>query len=66
MFAVNCPTCGGTRLVTNSQITAIQNTGKGIRVHFRCVCGLDGIWITGRHAAASAVVWAADSEEVAA
>jgi hypothetical protein len=40
MFAVDCPTCGGNRLVTTRQITALHNSETGIRVFFTCVCGL--------------------------
>jgi hypothetical protein len=61
MFVVDCPTCGGTRLVTSRQITAIENGHVGIRVHFTCVCGLDGVWITGRGATTRTVVWAVDA-----
>jgi hypothetical protein len=35
-------------------------------VHFTCVCGLDGIWITGRNTIAHAVVWAIGPDEEAA
>jgi hypothetical protein len=57
MFAVDCPTCGSRRLVTPQRIVAIQNADDGIRVYFTCVCGVVGLWISGRTASRPGVYW---------
>ena len=57
MFAIDCPTCGGRRLVLTKQITAIRNAGTGIHVHFTCSCGVRGVWVTGRKAVTPEVLW---------
>jgi len=57
MFAVNCPTCGGRRLITPRRIVAIHNADDGIRVYFTCVCGVVGVWVSGRTATRPGVFW---------
>ena len=57
MFVIDCPTCGGRRLVLTKQITAIRNAGTGIHVHFTCSCGVRGVWVTGRKAVTPGVLW---------
>ena len=48
MFAIDCP-CHGRRVLLNlSDIERIDNTSRGIEVHYICSCGHHGLWLTGR------------------
>lgn len=51
MFAVECPLCGLRRLMSFSEIVAMRNVEQGrIEVEYECVCGMRGMWRTGRFA----------------
>ena len=50
MFSVDCPQHGTTVLLGISDITQIENTASGIRVHYECTCGHKGVWLTGKAA----------------
>jgi len=50
MFDHNCTDCGKRQLIFPSQITAMNNTGHGIVVEFRCWCGADQTMVSGRAA----------------
>lgn len=52
MFAAHCPTSGRRVLLGLGHITAIRNTDDGIRVEYRCTCGGQGSYLTGRRPAA--------------
>lgn len=53
MFDVFCEHHGSRVLLGTSRIQEIRNTEGGIDVSFRCYCGGQGVWHTGRsHAAA--------------
>ena len=53
MFTVHCDICDNTYLLGNRRITAIDNTGAGIVVHFDCPRGHDVTVLTGRAAEAA-------------
>lgn len=48
MFSFHCPVHGHPVLLWPRAMTAIENTPDGIHVHFRCSCGFEGVWVTGR------------------
>ncbi|CAN5820546.1 hypothetical protein BH23ACT11_BH23ACT11_31320 [soil metagenome] len=48
MFDVHCPGHGKRILLFASDIQNIRNTQEGIYLHYRCFCGYEGIWHTGR------------------
>lgn len=50
MFSVECPQHGTMILLGISDIDLIENTARGIRVHYTCTCGHHGVWLTGRAA----------------
>lgn len=50
MFTVHCDCVDGEMLLSESRITGIANTDDGIIVAFRCWCGRDGTFLTGRRA----------------
>lgn len=48
MFDVYCPGHGCRILLFPSDIVKIRNTREGIEVNYRCFCGYEGVWHTGR------------------
>lgn len=48
MFDVYCPRHGCRVLLFPSDIQNIRNIPEGIEVNYRCFCGCEGIWHTGR------------------
>jgi hypothetical protein len=50
MFTVHCDCVDGEMLLSESRITGVANTDDGIIVAFRCWCGRDGTFLTGRRA----------------
>ena len=50
VFDIHCTACARRWLVTAGQVTGIVNDDAGIHVHYRCRCGADGVWLTGRTA----------------
>ena len=53
MFAHHCSACAQRQLIFPSQITEMENTERGIVVHFACWCGAPQTMVTGRRAAAA-------------
>jgi hypothetical protein len=49
-FAIQCPMEQARVLIFGSQVHQLRNTHAGIEVHFRCVCGNDAVFVTGRSA----------------
>ena len=47
MFTVHCPTHGGAVLLSERAITRLVNTTRGIELHWRCLCGTEGVEVTG-------------------
>ena len=50
MFSHACTACAKTQLIFPSQITAMDNTDRGIVVTFTCWCGAEQAMLTGRAA----------------
>ncbi|MDY7101336.1 MAG: hypothetical protein S0880_09125 [Actinomycetota bacterium] len=50
MFTVHCDCVDGEMLLSESRITGMANTDVGIVVSYRCWCGRDGTFVTGRRA----------------
>jgi hypothetical protein len=48
MFDVDCPGCEARVLLGPRNITAMDNTDAGIVVRWRCRCGSEGSFLTGR------------------
>ena len=48
MFDVYCLGHGSRVLLFTRDIENVRNTSEGIEVHFRCFCGYQGVWRTGR------------------
>lgn len=48
MFSVNCPQRGTRVLLGLSDIRGIDNTEFGVRVHYTCSCGHQGVWLPRR------------------
>lgn len=48
MFDVYCPEHGSRILLFANDIEEIRNTENGVEVHYRCPCGYQGVWLTGR------------------
>lgn len=48
MFAARCDDLGQRVLVLPSDIEGISNHDGVILVEYRCVCGADGLMVTGR------------------
>lgn len=48
MFDAYCPACESRRLVFTSQVRGITNDASGIHVAYRCWCGVESVWTTGR------------------
>lgn len=47
MFAIDCPRHGKRVLLSLSEIVRIDNTSRGIEVHYACSCGHHGLWLSG-------------------
>jgi len=56
MFSIFCPTLDHEFLLSTRRITAMTNTRHGIVVEFECVCGADGVYLSGAAAASSGLV----------
>ena len=56
MMAVHCPVHEGTVLIWPSQLLGIHNSEHGIELTYRCHCGAQAIWHTGRGAAGSRLI----------
>lgn len=65
MFDAYCPACRTRRLVFAGQIRGIRNGEAGIRVAYRCWCGADGTWTTGRRSAEDPATSRAPARRVA-
>lgn len=48
MFTVFCPRHDAVVLIWPSGIDRIVNGDAGIEVHYHCLCGHNGVWLTGR------------------
>jgi hypothetical protein len=48
MFTIHCPQHGAEVLLPERRIEALVNTDLGIEVHYRCWCGYEGSFLTGR------------------
>lgn len=48
MFAHDCSSCGKRQLIFTSQVTSLVNTDHGIEVGFRCWCGAEQSFVTGK------------------
>lgn len=44
MFAPYCARHGSRVLLTTRNITALVATENGLQAHYRCSCGLRGVW----------------------
>jgi hypothetical protein len=56
MFAIDCPRHGARVLVTNRHILSIAEDGSGLVVRYRCWCGDEGRFHTGRPRRAEGVL----------
>jgi hypothetical protein len=56
MFSILCPALDHEVLLSTRQITAMTNARHGIVVEFECVCGADGVYLTGAAAPSSGLV----------
>ena len=54
LFAVFCPSHETKVLMTEYNVTDVHNSPSGIEVHYRCSCGHEGVWETGRSRVAAA------------
>ncbi len=45
---MHCPHHDGTVLLSEEAIVALELVEGGIDVHYRCTCGYEGVWRTGR------------------
>jgi hypothetical protein len=50
MFSVHCAGHGSRVILTNRQITRLVNSSVGIELHWRCVCGTEGVELLGQDA----------------
>ena len=57
MFSIFCPALDHEVLLSTRQIAAMTNTHRGIVVEFECVCGADGVYLTGAAAPSSSLVY---------
>lgn len=48
MFAPYCPNHGHRVLLFVEDIVAVDATPLGIEVTYRCWCGYEGVWLSGR------------------
>ena len=48
VFTAYCETHGTPVLLFTHNITGLVNWSDEIDVHFRCPCGYEGVWQTGR------------------
>lgn len=54
MFSVHCEGHGSRVILGNRSITDIDNTDRGIELHWRCHCGAEGVEVLGLLARAGA------------
>ena len=50
MFSHHCTACDQRQVIFPSQITALDNTDRGIVVTHTCWCGATQTWVTGKGA----------------
>ena len=48
MFDHKCTACDKRQLIFPTQVASVTNTDAGIVVAFKCWCGADQTWVTGR------------------
>jgi hypothetical protein len=48
MFSAHCPEHGAEVLLGYGNLIGVENTDKGVVVHWRCFCGTRGHTLTGR------------------
>jgi hypothetical protein len=48
MFSVHCAGHGTRVLLSERAITSLTNTDHGIELHWRCLCGTEGVELLGR------------------
>jgi hypothetical protein len=48
MFSAHCPEHGAEVLLGYGNLIGVENTDKGVLVHWRCYCGTRGHTLTGR------------------
>ena len=56
MFSIFCPTLDHESLLSTRRITGMTNTRHGIVVEFECVCGADGVYLSGAAAPCSGLI----------
>lgn len=44
MFAPYCPVHGSRVLLFVENIEALERTDAGMKIHYRCNCGHEGVW----------------------
>lgn len=54
MFVHHCTACERRQLIFPSQVTAVAETGAGMKVSFTCWCGAEQTVLAGARAAAPA------------
>ena len=65
MFSIFCPALDHEVLLSTRQMTAMTNTHRGIVVEFECVCGADGVYLTGASAQSSGLVYHQHTQQLA-
>ena len=65
MFSIFCPALDHEVLLSTRQMTAMTNTRHGIVVEFECVCGADGVYLTGAEAQSSGLVYHQHTRQLA-
>ena len=65
MFSIFCPVLDHEVLLSTRQVTAMTNTRHGIVVEFECVCGADGVSLTGAAAPSSDLVYHQHTRQLA-
>ena len=65
MFSIFCPALDHEVLLSTRQMTAMTNTRHGIVAEFECVCGADGVYLSGTAAPASGLVYHQQTRQLA-
>jgi hypothetical protein len=65
MFSIFCPDLDHEVLLSTRRVTAITNTHRGTVVEFACVCGADGVYVTGASAPSSGLVYHQHTRQLA-
>jgi hypothetical protein len=65
MFSIFCPALDHEVLLSTRQMTAMTNTHRGIVVEFECVCGADGVYLTGASALSSGLIYHEHTRQLA-